>query len=106
MVNGWFVYIHKDNRDVVSIILSLGNNVDGKDTVYYKDKEDTVEIGRTKFKHGQFQTGSFFSRSLSWKRRLDMATWYFFVLPEKNKFYFNHFKNHRHNKTLFANSNV
>ena len=59
MVNGWFVYIHKDNRDVVSIILSSGNNVDGNDTVYYKDKEDTVEIGRTKFKHGQFQTGSF-----------------------------------------------
>ena len=88
-----FVHIHKDNRDVVSIILSLGNNVKGGDTIYYKDKSGQHEIARTIFKHGQFQTGPFhdvYHGGQAWTGQRGIFSFYL------NKQILNHCKAYRH----------
>ena len=98
--NSGFVHIHKDNRDVVSIILSLGNNVKGGDTIYYKDKEGMVELARSTFKHGQFQTGPFhdvYHGAQAWTGQRGICSFYL------NKQILNHCKNYRH-KAWFDNT--
>jgi len=95
--NSGFVHIHKDNRDVVSIILSLGNNVVGGNTIYYKDKSGQHEIAHTKFKHGQFQTGPFhdvYHGGQAWTGERGIFSFYL------NKQILNHCKDYRH-KTWF-----
>ena len=75
-----YVHIHKDKDDVASIILSMGaDDVKGGDTVYYKDEKGRSEIGRTTFKHGQFQTGAFhnvYHAGESWTGKRGMISFY------------------------------